>query len=103
MNCKRFIQLGILSVFLVLSGCAGYYSPNGYDYDSGSYYYAPSYDNYGYSYPGFHAGGDFDGGWLRGGQDRDLGMGHDRDLGRGFGGVERGGGSRGEHGGGYER
>ena len=32
MNYKRLIQLGILSVFLVLSGCAGYYSANGYDY-----------------------------------------------------------------------
>jgi len=80
MNCKRFIQLGILSVFLVLSGCAGYYS--GYDYDSRSGYYAPSYDTYGYSYPGFHAGGDFDGGWFRGGNE---------------------GGSRGEHWGGHGR
>ena len=80
MNYKRLIQLGILGVFLVLSGCAGYYSANGYDYDSG--YYAPGYHSYGYSYPGFHAGGDFDGAWFRGGNDDVF---------------------RGEHGGRYER
>ena len=82
MYYKRFIQLGILSVFLVLSGCAGYYSHNGYGYDSRSDYYAPYYDNYGYSYPGFHARGDIDGDGFRGGNEH---------------------GFRGEHGGGYER
>lgn len=66
MSYRRLLQLGILSVFLVLSGCAGYYSPNGYDYDSRPYYYSPSHGNYGYYHPGYHPDGDFNGAWVRG-------------------------------------